>query len=209
MRDAVDIKVQLVRWLNALLSEDELLASELRFQDGARRADLAVIGPGRLCALEVKGPRDDFRRLLRQLEAYQRLFLEVHVAVESAALSELRSMIPKTVGILLVTGEKVEIARKARKRTHLNAADAASWLLVSDLRSLLTKCSSTETRAELIRRASTELSGRALTKAAITAAYARLLPRYAAYRAELGQNVTSDDIRTLSIPTAIDVKPRE
>lgn len=204
MRDAVQIKVQLVRWLNPLLAHDELLASEVRFQDGASRADLAVVGPMRLCAIEIKGPRDDFRRLAKQLDAYTRLFLEVHVAVERADVAQLRAFVPSTVGILSIEAETIRVVRKARKRAYLQPTDAASWLLVSELRSLLPESRGSETRSQLIERACVELSPKALTSAALSAVHARLLPRYSAYRSELGVSVTSDDIRILSIPTSIE-----
>lgn len=201
MTYADEIKLVLIGWLLDHLIEKEAIWTELRFSEGKNRADVLVCSPSRLCAYEIKSPRDDFRRLKTQQMAYRSAFLESYVVLTSEGLDAARRYLSPTIGIITIDDRKnVVIRRKTRPRKRLSKTESLAWLRVSEIAKLID--SPAEHREEMSRRA-TRLSQTFLSDQALQSIYLRIQPRFAAFLLERGENLNSDDLRMLSMPTRV------
>jgi len=205
MKSADEIKLILLKWLLNRIEPQEAVWSELNFATGQNRADLILCSPTNLCAWEIKGPRDDFRRLSKQLIAYRGSFLEAHVVVEKDSLEAARGHLPSFVGILTIDEEnEVEVKRAAKPRKGLKKENAIAWLRTSDLIRITRKFSPKQTdREHLAELASSKLSERILSQEAIASVYARIKPKFDAFIRERGRTLNSDDLRMLSMPSKV------
>lgn len=209
MTYACDEAIKLIEWLLPELSATDALAVELPFLDVSRKADLVAIGPSRLSAFEIKGPRDNFRRLADQVFDYQKMFLDVSVAVPQQHLSSAREMIPRNVGLILLGQEDATWVRRPRPRTRLKAEHAVRWLDSNDLSSLL---GSTVVRVRGIdesRQLATKIhSDMELTCLALNSVAARCRDRFAAFQQEKGSIVDLDDLQLLALSGKLRVQPK-
>lgn len=199
---ASEIKLRLMAWLLPRLELDEVLASELPFLEGKRRADLAIVSDERLCAFEIKGPRDNLQKLREQTVDYRRMFLEVYVAASPKHLKAIRSIVASSVGLISVVDSGVDVERAARVRNRLEKESALSWLNTADLRSTLRAYQLGPNRLydkEEMRRMAAALSAETLSSIATSAVRKRNLDRYEAFVRELGLTPTLDDLRMLTL----------
>jgi len=202
---ADDVKIRLLAWLIPQILPGEALASELRFLDGRRRADLAIISSSKLLGIEVKGPRDNLSTLTKQIEDYDNAFLQTYVATTIEHLPEARRSIPRKVGLIEVTMEQVRIVRKARKRNTLSKTAAVTWLLKRDFSMLHTTLGTTEDEGliTLQRIATRNMDQAQLISFVLNRIYKRVVSRHDDFIDELGEALTLDDVKMLTVSQRI------
>ncbi|OGT57612.1 MAG: hypothetical protein A3E01_06695 [Gammaproteobacteria bacterium RIFCSPHIGHO2_12_FULL_63_22] len=195
--DEAHFKLVVLRWLLINIAEEEAIASEIQFSNGLNRADLVVSSLRRLCSFEIKTPKDDYRRLNRQLAAYRRSFLESYVVLSSSSLTAARDILPSYAGILTISDDSnVTLHRKASPRKRLAREDSIAWLRASEIRKLSSGTRSNGSPLETI----PEFE---LTLIALASVYERIRPKYDAFKRERGSILNSDDVGMLSLPSRV------
>lgn len=201
MRYARDEAARIVEWLLPDIREEESLAVELPFRDVQHRADVAIISPRRLSAIEIKGPRDNLGTLVAQIEAYQEMFLDVAVAVAPKHLMFATSNLPSSIGLILLDRKAVVEIRSARPRKLLQKDFALRWLRSTEISKLVGTAIVREMGIEGARAtAIKKFSADDLTNYALQCISARNSPRYRAFLSELGTSrITLDDVQMLAL----------
>lgn len=204
---ADEIKLRLLAWLIPQLNQDELIASELRFLTGSRRADLAVFSPSGITAFEIKGPRDNLDRLSKQLDDYRRMFHNVYVAASEVDTKRIADLAKRSVGIIAVSANEIRVARAAQRKSHLDAKGASLWLESRDLRELSRRLGiprvsqlDIESLRNHVRK---KLGTDELNHCAGEAMKRRMEARHLAFIAELGRTPTYDDLKMLTIESKV------
>lgn len=209
MTYARDEAIKLIEWLLPALSPEDALAVEMPFLDVRRKADLLAVGPTRLSAIEIKGPRDNFRRLSEQLVDYQKMFLDVSLAVPEQHLAAARELIPREVGIVLLGSIEASWIRRPRVRRKLRAEDAARWLGTSDLSTLIGSTAVRSQGIEEARQVAARLhSDPDLTALALRSVSKRCQERFAAFLREKGATVDLDDLQLLALSNKLRVQSK-
>jgi len=205
MTYANDIKVALISALLPALAEDEVIGLEVRFGDGRYRADLVISSPARLVGIEVKGPRDNLDKLVKQSIGYRQLFLEFSVAAAPAHIGQIRAMFPATVGLMSVSDKAVTQVRMGRQRRRLSKEAALSWLHVDDMRTFLRDRELPVSGPyERVARSVFEVARiDELSAYALGCVHRRLSPRFSRFVQELGRTVTLDDVHILTLGETI------
>ncbi|MDT0943580.1 sce7726 family protein, partial [Staphylococcus pseudintermedius] len=185
---AEDEAIRILQWLiTGEVAAGQSLAVELPFLNVQRKADIVVAGANRLSAIEIKGPRDNFKRLAQQLADYQTMFLDVSLAVPVKHLATARSLTPTAVGLILLSDQDVTWIRRQRIRSRLKAAEAASWLSSKDLAQLLGASTVRAGGLEEGRRKAAEIfSAKKITNIALERISSRINERFFAFQRELG-----------------------
>jgi hypothetical protein len=110
--------------LGAHLGEGDLLVDEFSLAYGAVRADLALVN-GHLEGFEIKAGKDTLARLPAQVEAYGRVFEYSWIVTTTSHLGEVRSVVPKSWGLLVAHSDGDGCAlmrvRKAQRNTKRDA----------------------------------------------------------------------------------------
>ena len=204
MNYADDEKLRLLRWLVPNLTQNEIVAAELPYRDVGRKADLAILSPTRLAAIEIKGPRDKLSSLAAQVQDYLEAFLEVDVAVSTRYLASVRNTLPPTVGLIELGDGVITRRRRAAVRSRLSAAGSLHWLRAKDLQRLIPDPAARKWDISTLRQyASEHLKITALSRAAVEAAWQRSQERFAAFELERAGRLTLDDVALLQGPTRI------
>jgi hypothetical protein len=203
MNDALSEKVRLIQWLLPQLGSDDILAAEVAFYGVRRKADLAIISPVHIRAIEIKGPRDNLSSLANQIADYRMAFLEVDVAVASRFVKATRNLIPADVGIIELSEEGPVRLRKPRSRTTLSREGALAWLHADDLKRICDLPSKRRMSLEELRFWSTAAPQQRLSAEAIMAAYRRYAGKYRNFLDERNSRLNEDDVATLELPTRV------
>lgn len=206
---ADDIKALIVSAILPTLNFDEVLGSEVRFGDGKYRADLVISSPARLSAIEIKGPRDNFDKLGDQVLGYAEMFLDFSVATDVTWISIARERVPRSTGLMALREDELITVRMPRMRTRLTPSAALKWLRTDDLRKIMREKGLPVTgHYELLAQATRqEIPSAELSDLALRAVHDRLLPRFEAFRNELGHTVTLDDVRMLTLNENVSPRP--
>lgn len=204
MRYAHDEAVRIIEWLLPNLTDGESLVIELPFRDVRHRADVAILSPDRLSAIEIKGWRDNVWTLKDQVDAYQKMFLDVTVAVAPKHLMFATNELPSSVGLLLLDKKEVREIRKPRTRKLLRKEAATRWLRAQELSHLV---GSSLARAVGVEEARTivakKFTSEVLTNQVLSILSQRNTDRYKAFLSELGSSVTLDDVQMLALPQRV------
>jgi hypothetical protein len=201
MTYANDIKVALISAMLPALGPDEVIGLEVRFGDGRYRADLVLSSPTKLIGIEIKGPRDNLDKLVKQAIGYRQLFLEFFVAAAPAHIDQVRDMFPPSVGLMAFSEKTARQVRAARVRRRLSKSAALSWLHVEDMRVFLRArhLPTSGTYERLAEAISAVCSVDELSAYALECVHRRLSPRFARFVNELGRTVTLDDVHILTL----------
>ena len=114
-----------------------LIASEVPFANGRRKADLVFIEDGVLNAIEIKGPLDNLEKIEGQISDYKLSFERVWVLYASNFKSRIREKTPLAVGLIEFTNNKeIKFVRCAKSKKQLDKSFLSSLLGKDDLRSL-------------------------------------------------------------------------
>lgn len=203
MNYAADETLRLLRWLLPQLCQDEIVALELPYKDVSRKADIAIISPTRLVAIEVKGPRDNLSKLSNQINDYMEGFLEVYVAAAPNLMPAIRDEMPPKVGLIDLGLTQISQRRVASRRKRLSKAGATHWLRADELRRMLGTRKGVSDIQSLRESAMKILPATQLSTSAIASIYDRAAAKFAIFNDERGERLTLDDIETLRLPAKI------
>lgn len=201
MTYADDLKALVISALLPALTADEVIGTEVRFGEGKFRADLVISSATRLSALEIKGPRDNLDKLAGQAKGYDTMFLDFSVVSDSLWLDAVRNHLPRSAGLLTISGPHLVHIRVPRFRTRLAPEAALRWLRTDDLKTVLREHGQTTGRhhEEMVRVARKTIPSANLSAFALVSVRDRLQPKFEAFRQELGTTVTLDDVRMLTL----------
>jgi len=130
----LQIKAYLVEYL--LKKNREItLGAEVPFQYGSRRADIISISSEISIAYEIKGSGDSTIRLDYQIDSYKKYFDYCFIVCEESNLKQIRKVIGKEVGLLVVSLDgSIKQVRKSKQFMRLNKEILASTLAVTLLK---------------------------------------------------------------------------
>ncbi|MGE7795005.1 sce7726 family protein [Lysinibacillus fusiformis] len=114
IRDILDRKLNLKH-----RGEDVRIVHELGVLHGQSRVDIAVVN-GILHGYEIKSESDNLLRLPNQIIDYNKVFDRMTIVVQRKYLAEVKEIIPKWWGILLVTTYKGENHLREIRKGRLN-----------------------------------------------------------------------------------------
>jgi hypothetical protein len=120
-----DIRGRLLNELYSRYFDDSntRIVNEMGVLHGRSRVDIAVIN-GILHGFEIKSESDNLLRLPTQIEDYSKVFDRMTIVVQNKHLEEVKGMVPKWWGIILVTKTKGNIKfrelRKGRKNISVD-----------------------------------------------------------------------------------------
>lgn len=131
-----DIRKVLLEELNKKYYHDPetRIVNEMGIIHGQTRVDIAVIN-GILHGYEIKSESDTLSRLPSQMDDYNKVFDRVTIVVSSKYLDEVRKMIPKWWGIVVVRNKNGQpLLRQVRKGRNNKNVDpySVSQLLWKD-----------------------------------------------------------------------------
>jgi len=118
MLDADKIKVKLIDFLISNYNSD-LIASEVSFYQGYRRADLIQLAGNFTTAFEIKSDKDKLIDLSGQLIDYTNTFSFCYLVTTEKHLSNARKIIPSKAGIILVNNTGVKIIKLPKENKRL------------------------------------------------------------------------------------------
>ncbi len=178
---------------------DFTLASEVPFLFGSRRADIVLLDEEFATAFEIKSVSDSVERLDYQLQSYREYFDFCYVVCELENLQQVRFRCPKGIGILAIENNKiVRNIRKASIIRRHNKVALASTLPSQKLRKLLSD-SDKKSKFELCKLLALSYTTDDIRNISRRDLLSRLKPSFELFKRDIGENVDSDDIRTLTI----------
>ncbi|MCM2674069.1 sce7726 family protein [Alkalicoccobacillus plakortidis] len=98
---------------------DTKIVDEMGVLHGQSRIDVAVIN-GILHGYEIKSESDTLTRLPRQIKDYNLIFDRMTIVVQKNYLNEVRNLIPKWWGIILVSKKNDSLILKQVRKGRLN-----------------------------------------------------------------------------------------
>ncbi|MFC7050391.1 sce7726 family protein [Emcibacter nanhaiensis] len=118
MLDADQIKVKLIDFL---IDQDDctLIASEVPFYQGYRKADLIHLANNSITAFEIKSDRDSLTKLLDQVSDYNHTFSFCYLVTTKKHLATARKLISPKTGIMLVEDSSISVVRKSKENKRL------------------------------------------------------------------------------------------
>lgn len=136
-----DVKIALIDWLykKGMLS-DATIINEMVVANWSRRADLAIAN-GHLQAFEIKSDFDSLKRLDGQIEIFNSRFEKVTIVCAPKFTCEVSKRVSSNIGVVEYQadshGVRFKIIQKGRVCSRLNKLIYLSFLLKSELKSLL------------------------------------------------------------------------
>lgn len=111
--NANEIKTKLIDYLIAE-NADAIIGNEVAFGFNKSMADIVQLLNGKIYALEIKGDRDDFRKLPKQIDFYEKVFDYLYVVTTIKHIAECHKLDKKTGIILVSPKEDITVIRKAK-----------------------------------------------------------------------------------------------
>ena len=106
-----------IPWRN--FGSEYRVIEELDLCQGSARIDIAIVN-GTTWGIEIKGETDTLKRLPNQLKIYQKNFDFLEVACTENHLKQVRSMIPRSCGIMLLNINGDELHCKQIRKSKIN-----------------------------------------------------------------------------------------
>jgi hypothetical protein len=131
----IKIKTLLVEYL-LKQCEDLIIASEVPFFYGTRRADIVSISQYLATAFEIKGAGDSTDRLEYQISSYKSYFDFCYVVCEKSNINQIRNKIPREIGLIIATEEGIIPIRKSKQFKQHDKQSLMSALPVDNLRKI-------------------------------------------------------------------------
>lgn len=119
MLDANQMKVRLIDFL-LNNTESELIASEVSFYQGYRKADLVQLSDSAVTAYEIKSDKDNLVSLSEQMEDYLNTFSFCYLVVAEKHLESARKILPTKVGLIVISDQVVSLVRKPKENKRLS-----------------------------------------------------------------------------------------
>ncbi|MBE6445670.1 MAG: sce7726 family protein [Alphaproteobacteria bacterium] len=114
------IKLSLIQYLLQNDNKQAIIATEVPINQTQNIVDVLQISPMISCAFEIKSDKDNFSRLSKQLQSYSSVFNYVSVVVSENNYKAILPLLPKKIGIVLVTGSNITVKRKAMEIKRLS-----------------------------------------------------------------------------------------
>ncbi|AXS83275.1 sce7726 family protein [Marinobacter sp. Arc7-DN-1] len=199
----IQIKISLVA---SLYSEfpHAVLAAEVPFSYGTRRADIVMLSGNEATGFEIKSEGDKVSRLDYQLESYKDFFDFCYVVCVAKNISSVRKTVPSSFGIVMVQNGEVSFVRRSKHYKRLNKEALAS-VLSSDTLRKLTGRSDLRSKHELCKQASEVCTLRNLYEHSRTQLFERYAPSMELLKGDVNSVFSPDDIQTItrSAPTEL------
>ncbi len=197
---ALNITCQAIDYLLNVENETpSLIACELPFLGGKRKADIVAIINGELIAFEIKSKADNLSKLQEQSLDYQQTFQRVFVIVDAEHLKNTREMIDSRVGIIQSKSSSLLPIRQAHRRIRLNKKHLCKIFTKKFLEKTLGESSrSYNDLTELRERLRTKLSTPQLLELVKGYLLEKYGHRYKRFLTEKGKVTHTDDLLLLS-----------
>jgi hypothetical protein len=201
MKNADYVKSKFIQWLlcgnTGFKKHRDTIAVEVLFSPNHRKADMLVLSNS-LHAFEIKGDRDNLRKLRYQLRDYSKTFDRVSVVTTQRHLKDVKKIIGRKVGLILFTGETFLIKRKAIVYHRLDKASLLTFLDKNTVKSLLKHNVPAKASTDEIR----EMAANQLTYARIQEAVRILLKKryrklFQLFLKDIGGTIMPDDLAGL------------
>lgn len=107
------IKAKLIDYL-ITNNEEVIIGNEVAFGFNKNMADIVQLLQGKTYAFEIKGDKDDFRRLSNQIGLYEVVFDYLYIVTTVKHIAYCHKL-NERIGLILITPEKgIEVIRKAK-----------------------------------------------------------------------------------------------
>lgn len=127
---------------NILISYLKTESVEVRiFQEksiGSAICDIMAV-TDKLTGYEIKSDSDNYQRLNRQVEFYDKFFDENYIVVSERHITSLENKVPEHWGIIYIDNESVKVSRQAKKNKCVSRKSQLSILWKIELKNLLIK----------------------------------------------------------------------
>lgn len=97
-----------------------ILGNEVMYGTKRKLVDLLMLDTSGLTGIEIKSSTDDLRRLEKQIEEYRKIFNYTIICATTKHFSEIKRLVPKGIGLLLYSNDKIELKRKPIIRKRLD-----------------------------------------------------------------------------------------
>ena len=201
---AFDIKSILADHLLQTISANSILAVEVPFCYGFRRADMLFLEQEKTHAFEIKSDLDSLDKLEDQIQDYRNTFSYSWLVTTAKHLPKARKKVSSSIGIIMIQENGgVQIVRYARENKRLSKNNLVFLLEKNHLVNLLKEANAFPKQKVIEIGKLRELGeARLTTKQLVQASYDALLSRYKkAYELfsfDRGMRTTHDDIYYLS-----------
>lgn len=194
----MDMKILLVEHLIAHYPE-AIIAAEVPFYFGERRADIVMINNDGITAFEIKSEKDTPARLPYQIKSYKEFFDYCYIVLEPSNLQEIRKLIPRSIGIICISKNQTKKIRQSYPFKRQNKLTLASIFPTMGLKHLLKNTPPFQSsQFELAKQVSETLTLKELkplVKEFLTQKYKN---NFSLMKSEIFKKITADDIQTIS-----------
>ena len=137
--NADDIKTLIIDDILKYYDNIELIAAEVPYLYGKRKADILLITQGTLVGFEIKSKYDQLSKLLSQTNDYLNVFNLYYIVLsEKFKTSSIIKKIPKRVGIIYIGDNgKVQHYRQALLRKNIDKRFSMLFMWKSDIKKYL------------------------------------------------------------------------
>ena len=119
MLDADQIKIKLIDFL--IEQQDScVIASEVPFYQGHRKADLIQLSSNKTTAFEIKSDRDNLNKLSKQLNDYNQTFSFCYLVTTPKHLTAARKATPSKTGIIILEDSRLKVVRRPLENKRLS-----------------------------------------------------------------------------------------
>lgn len=200
----IDLKILLVEHLISHYPE-AIIAAEVPFLFGERRADIVMINDNKITAFEIKSEKDTPARLPFQIKSYKEFFDYCYIVLEPNNLQEIRKLIPQSIGIICISKNQTKKIRQSHSFKRQNKLTLASIFPTPTLKHLLKNSQSFQlSQFELAKQVAeifTLKELKPLTRKFLIMKYAS---NFSLMKSEIYKKITADDIQTISRQTPLD-----
>lgn len=179
-----------------------ILGSEVPFLFGSRRADIISIRNEIATAFEIKSAQDSLEKLEYQIDSYKCYFDYCFIVCEKTNLTQIRKIIKKDIGIILVDAHSnIEFIRKS-KQFKLHDKISLASTIPTEILKKMSGNSSIRTKIKLCEAISQNFSLPFIRNSSRKYLLQAYYTRTQLLKSEVGKHITADDIITItrSIP---------
>jgi hypothetical protein len=106
-----------------------LVYEELAINKGRTIVDVAIFGRAENIGLEIKSGKDNFSRLKKQIESYDKFFTRNYIVVDDNHLERAEKTVPRYWGILLAYHDGTEVVIELHRDAGVNPKQSKRTVL--------------------------------------------------------------------------------
>ena len=204
MLSAFDIKSILADHILQTPSKNSILAVEVPFCYGFRRADMLFLKEDKAHAFEIKSDLDSLGKLEDQIHDYKNTFSYSWLVTTAKHLPQARKKISSSIGIMLIQPNRtIQVIRCARENRRLSKNNLVFLLEKNHLVKLLKEANAFPKNKiieidKLRKIAEVKLTTNQLVKASYNTLFSRYKKSFELFSFDRGMKTTHDDIYYLS-----------